>query len=205
MLSSSLEDSAAVLKLFGTNIELRSPVEANALLHADTVAQFQYSFSSGIHSFRGLETLSDFAWSIHKREDKSNAPIGVVFLRDYDEHNRYGVVDLALFSEEKRRQGYGTETCAIFLFYVFECLNIWKVSAHVAEYNLPSIVGCRSFGFIEEGRISERLNRFGRRWSVIIFGLTRDQFYTLERHKDLVYALRAQAGWAQEVTESPEE
>ena len=194
-----------MLKLLGPNVELRSPVESQALTHADTLAQFQYSFSVGVQSFRSLDTLVDFAWSIHKREDDSNVPIGVAFLRDYDEHNGYGIIDLALFSQEKRRQGYGTEACAIFLFYIFDCLNLWKVSAHVAGYNHPSLVACRSFGFAEEGKISERLNRFGRRWPVVIFGLTREQFYALEDHRDLLYALRTQAGWVRGVPEQPEE
>ncbi|MEM6297600.1 MAG: GNAT family protein [Bacteroidota bacterium] len=86
---------------------------------------------------------------------------------------RYGIAII----ESARRKGYAREALKIFLRYYFEELNYQKVNAEVYEFNESSIILHEKLGFIQEGRLRKSKYSQGRRWDILIYGLTRKEFY----------------------------
>jgi RimJ/RimL family protein N-acetyltransferase len=62
------------------------------------------------------------------------------------------------------------------LRFAFAELNLFRVSAALAEYNEPAIALFRKFGFVEETRRREALHRDNRRWDVTCYGLLQSEW-----------------------------
>jgi len=55
-------------------------------------------------------------------------------------------------------------------------LNLYRVTAPVQEYNKAGIALVKKFGFVEEVRRRQSLDRDGRRWDLFVFGLLKDEW-----------------------------
>jgi RimJ/RimL family protein N-acetyltransferase len=85
-------------------------------------------------------------------------------------------VRLGIGSVEDRRKGYGSQALRLLLRFAFAELNLFRVSADVAEYNEGAIALMKKFGFTEEVRRRQSLERNGRRWDLLVFGLLKDEW-----------------------------
>jgi len=83
---------------------------------------------------------------------------------------------LGIGSAEDRRKGYGTQALKMLLRFAFAELNLFRVTVNVAEYNEGAIVLMKKFGFTEEVRRRQSLERDGRRWDLLVFGLLKDEW-----------------------------
>lgn len=90
--------------------------------------------------------------------------------------NSMGYVRLGIGEAEDRRKGYGGETLGLLLRYAFDELNLYRVSAIVPEYNLPALTLFKGFGFTEEVRRRQALERDSRRWDLLHFGLLSNEW-----------------------------
>jgi RimJ/RimL family protein N-acetyltransferase len=79
-------------------------------------------------------------------------------------------------SADDRHKGYGSQVLQMLLRFSFAELNLFRVSANVPEYNEAAIVLLKKFGFVEEVRRRQALERDGRRWDLLVFGLLRDEW-----------------------------
>ncbi len=77
-------------------------------------------------------------------------------------------------SEQKK--GYGADALALLLRFAFDELNLYRLMAILPEYNLAAIHLARKFGFMEEIRQRESIEREGRRWDALSFGLLRHEW-----------------------------
>ncbi len=78
-------------------------------------------------------------------------------------------------------KGYGTEAMALILRYAFSELNFHRVQTSVFEYNQRSIAMCERAGFQREGVYREFLQRDGRRYDMILYGLLRREWEALNQ------------------------
>jgi RimJ/RimL family protein N-acetyltransferase len=62
------------------------------------------------------------------------------------------------------------------LRFAFDELNLFRLSAFIAEYNPAGLSLAKKFGFIEEVRRRQALERDGRRWDMIHCGLLREEW-----------------------------
>ena len=85
-------------------------------------------------------------------------------------------IRLGIGSAEDRRKGYGTQALKMLLRFAFAELNMFRVTANVAEYNEGAIALMQKFGFTEEARRRQSLERDGRRWDLLVFGLLKDEW-----------------------------
>jgi hypothetical protein len=82
-----------------------------------------------------------------------------------------GNLRLAIGDPADRRKGYGREALNLLLRFAFGELNLYRLSASIAEYNAPALALFKQAGFVEEVRRRQALNRDGRTWDVIHAGL----------------------------------
>ena len=85
-------------------------------------------------------------------------------------------VRVGIGSAEDWHKGYGTQALKMLLRFAFAELNMFRVTANVAEYNEGAIALVKKFGFTEEVRRRQALEREGRRWDLLVFGLLKDEW-----------------------------
>jgi len=102
--------------------------------------------------------------------------IGKAMVQWIEWANANGVIRLGVGLVEDRRKGYGSQALRILLRFVFAELNLFRVSARVPEYNVAAIALLKKFGFVEEVRRRQALERDGGRWDLLVFGLLNDEW-----------------------------
>src|SRR5919106_3458943 len=90
--------------------------------------------------------------------------------------NGNGFLRLGIGAAEDRGKGYGTQALRMLLRFAFAELNLFRVSAIVAEYNEGAIALLKKFGFVQEVCRRKSLERDGRRWDLLVFGLLHDEW-----------------------------
>jgi RimJ/RimL family protein N-acetyltransferase len=90
--------------------------------------------------------------------------------------NSNGFLRLGIGSAEDRSKGYGTQALSMLLRFAFAELNLFRVSAIVAEYNTGAVALLEKFGFVQEVCRRQSLERDGRRWDLYVFGLLNNEW-----------------------------
>jgi len=90
--------------------------------------------------------------------------------------HRSGLVSLGIGDPGDRKQGYGTEALGMLLGYAFDELNLYRLTAVVAEYNQAALRFFENAGFVQEVRRREAVNRDGRRWDLFHLGLLESEW-----------------------------
>lgn len=90
--------------------------------------------------------------------------------------NSNAFLRLGIGAAEDRRKGYGSQALQMMLRFAFAELNLYRVTANVQEYNEPAIGLLQKYGFVEEVRRRQGLDRDGLRWDLLVFGLLRDEW-----------------------------
>jgi RimJ/RimL family protein N-acetyltransferase len=115
------------------------------------------------------EDKNFYYFAIRAQED--DRLIGKAMIQWIEWTNGNGWIQLGIGSAEDRRKGYGSQALSMLVRFAFAELNLFRVSARVPEYNEAAIALFKKFGFVEEVRRRQALDRDGRRWDLIVFGL----------------------------------
>lgn len=127
----------------------------------------QQSAWNDTYSF-AIETLADDYY------------IGGCGLNRLDWKNR--VVEIGIFIGDKAywNQGYGTDALKILLRFVFEQLNMNKVSLQVLSFNERAQRVYQRLGFIEEGRLRQERYVDGSYHDMLVMGLLREEYEAVQ-------------------------
>jgi RimJ/RimL family protein N-acetyltransferase len=115
-----------------------------------------------------------FYFTIRRRAD--DRLIGKAAIEWIDWTNGNGWIRLGLGAADDRCKGFGSQTLRLLLRYAFAELNLYRVSAMVPEYNAGAVRLFNKFGFMEEVRRREAMERDGRRWDLLTFGQLRTEW-----------------------------
>jgi RimJ/RimL family protein N-acetyltransferase len=102
--------------------------------------------------------------------------IGKAIVARVEWANGNGQIRIGIGAAEDRCKGYGTQALKMLLRFAFAELNLFRVSADVPEYNEGALAVVRKFSFVEEVRRRRALERDGRRWDLLVFGLLKDEW-----------------------------
>lgn len=84
--------------------------------------------------------------------DKANdKPVGSVYYRDIDNHNRSAEYGVFIGEESARGKGLGTETAKIFTDFGFAELQLHRISLRVLAENTAARRSYEKAGFVQEG------------------------------------------------------
>lgn len=129
----------------------------------------------------------DEGWFISQSNDKSNKNvifgieeissnsfIGLIQITNIDWISRIGEFGVSIGENNKAGLGYGTEAMELFFSYIFQELNLRKISLRVASFNENAIKSYRKLGFVEEGTLKEH-SFFGDKYNdIILMALFKD-------------------------------
>ena len=85
---------------------------------------------------------------IDKADDK---PVGSVYYRDIDNHNRSAEYGIFIGEESARGKGLGTETAKLFTDFGFAELQMHRISLRVLAENTAARRSYEKAGFVQEG------------------------------------------------------
>ena len=115
-----------------------------------------------------------YYFAIRARDDERL--IGKAVVQWIEWANGNGFLRLGIGAESDRHKGYGSQALRMLLRFGFAELNLFRLTAVVPEYNIAAIALLKKFGFIEEVRRRQSLERDGRRWDLLVFGLLNDEW-----------------------------
>lgn len=72
--------------------------------------------------------------------------------------------------------GYGTDAMRVILRYGFLELNLHRINLNVFDFNARARRVYEKVGFVQEGIQREALNRGGRRWDIVYYGILRSEW-----------------------------
>ena len=124
-----------------------------------------------------LNSTSSKSYIIEERE--SNTAIGVMSLINIDTKNRNAECIIDIGEKEYWGKGYGTEALKTLLEYAFLELNLHRVSLRVFSLNEKAIRIYDKLGFMKEGVMRESLYRNGKWHDIIIMGVLKREYLTL--------------------------
>ena len=102
--------------------------------------------------------------------------IGKAVIQRIEWSNGNCQIKLGIGLVEDRCKGFGTQALRLLLRFAFAELNMFRIWAEVGEYNEGALALMRKSGFVEEVRRRQALERDGRRWDLISFGLLKDEW-----------------------------
>ncbi len=103
--------------------------------------------------------------------------IGGCGINTLDLKNGVAIVGIFIGHEEYRGKGYGTDAMKVLIDFIFNQINVNKVQLNVFGFNERAIKSYKKSGFVEEGRIRQRLFRNGKYQDQIVMGILRDEYF----------------------------
>ncbi|HZJ22908.1 MAG TPA: GNAT family protein [Anaerolineales bacterium] len=115
-----------------------------------------------------------YHFMIRARED--DRLIGRAAIQWIEWTNGNAWLHLGIGSAQDQRKGFGSQALGMLVRFAFAELNLFRLSARIPEYNQAAIALFSKFGFAEEVRRRQALDRDGRRWDLIVFGLLNSEW-----------------------------
>lgn len=112
---------------------------------------------------------------IRTREDDRAIGFARVYWIEWNHGN--GHFNMGLGSPDDRRQGMGGEALEMMLRYVFEELNLYRLTVNTFEYNTGAQKFLEKHGFRCEVRRREAIYRDGRYWDALTYGILANEWH----------------------------
>ena len=118
------------------------------------------------------ENADEFFFSIKLNQEM----IGFMGIFDLSWNHGDALVSIAIGDRKHWGKGYGTDAMRIMLRYIFNELNLRRVSLIVFGYNARAQRSYEKSGFVVEGRMTGMMQREGQRWDWLWMGITKDEW-----------------------------
>jgi RimJ/RimL family protein N-acetyltransferase len=122
----------------------------------------------------GQEGRENFLFAI--RPLATDELIGLFELDGIIWSHRTSGVSIAIGNPDHRGQGYAADGMRVGLHFAFNELNLYRVYLTVFSYNEAAIRLYEKLGFSREGVSREHLERDGRRFDMIHYGILRHEW-----------------------------
>lgn len=101
---------------------------------------------------------------------ENDAPLGSVYLQNFDEVNNKAEWGLFLDADGTRSKGVGTEVGSLILDYAFQQLKLHKLHSRVLAFNKPCVRMNEKLGFRQEAYLRDELLLNGKYEDLILYG-----------------------------------
>jgi len=115
-----------------------------------------------------------FAFAV--RTQDSDVLVGAVELDEILWAHRVSGLGVVIGDRAHWGQGYGYEAMTLALAFAFNELNLHRITGTVFSYNARSIALMEKLGFQREGVFREFLQRDGKRYDMLLYGLLRREW-----------------------------
>ncbi|HYE84589.1 MAG TPA: GNAT family protein [Clostridia bacterium] len=112
---------------------------------------------------------------------KERKYIGSCFAHHMDLKNRHTLVGIFIGDREYLGKGYGTEAMMLLMDYLFDEVNLNKISLDVFSFNERAIRSYEKLGFKVEAIGREAVFRFGGYHDLYAMGILREEYHELRK------------------------
>ena len=146
--------------LTGTAVTLRPITDADTDLivkwrNTPSVVQnfiFRQTFTPEMHrSWLATKVATGQVVQYIILDNADGKPVGSVYYRDVDNHNRSAEYGIFIGEESARGKGLGTETARLFTDFGFAGLHLHRISLRVLAENAAARRSYEKAGFVQEG------------------------------------------------------
>lgn len=102
---------------------------------------------------KGMVTYYSSFHNFHLLDKQNRDVLGRCGFHTWIPTHRRAEVGYHLFSDENKGKGLMTEALGAVLVHGFEQMNLYRIEALIADYNIPSHKLLKHYGFKEEGTI----------------------------------------------------
>ena len=167
----------------GPNVQLRYLTSADARAMFESLSDEESMRLTGTQDSYSFEQVEAHCQRIETADDRvdfgilvKDRLIGEVVLNHIDRINRSASLRTAIWYQEMRNCGYGSEALALSLRYGFDTLKLNRVELEVYAFNPRARHVYENLGFILEGVRREALWWDGEPVDAITMGLLRSEF-----------------------------
>ena len=113
--------------------------------------------------------------------------VGQVSLFRIDWKNRNAEIGIVIGKKDSLGKGIGTEAIELLQYFAFYKLNLNKLELFVHDFNVRAIKCYEKCGFVEEGRLRQRLYFEGKYIDSILMGILKAEYEAREsKIRDLI-------------------
>jgi RimJ/RimL family protein N-acetyltransferase len=120
------------------------------------------------------ENHNNYYYTIRLKSDERLVGFAELYWIDWS--NGGAGLRLGIGDPADRRKGYGEQALRLLVNIAFNELNLYRLTASLAEFNAAALALFCKHGFLEEVRQREAINRYGRRWDHLHLGLLREEW-----------------------------
>lgn len=102
--------------------------------------------------------------------------IGMIYFTDLDWKNRSAEMGIKLATDAPRRQGYATDAVHALLTYLFDELQMNRVSMVILATNAASVGLFEKCGAVREGTLRRAVYKKGRYIDAYVYGILKDEY-----------------------------
>lgn len=124
--------------------------------------------------YKELKNDSSVRYAITEKNDTTKA-IGTAIISRIDWKNRDCSIDIKLL-KAFQGNGYGTEIIKILIKYIFEELNMNRISVSIIDYNIASQKIFEKNGFLKEGEKRKSIYRNGKYNSLYLYSILKEEY-----------------------------
>ena len=116
------------------------------------------------------------SYYFHLKTLSDDVLVGFVVLFNFKWGNQSAEMAIGIGDPSYRGKGYGQDALKLILNYGFNELNLHRISLTVMDYNTPAIKAYERVGFVLEGTHRQAVQRQGKRYDLLLYGILRDEF-----------------------------
>lgn len=110
-------------------------------------------------------------------EIEDQIPVGLCSIKDIDWINGTGNVDIVIYAKNCWRKGYGCDAIKVLTCFGLDDINLYTLYAGIPEDNENAVKCFRKAGYLEEGKLYNRLQVNGSRKNLISLSISKDTKY----------------------------
>ncbi|MBF2007174.1 MAG: GNAT family N-acetyltransferase [Chlorogloeopsis fritschii C42_A2020_084] len=130
--------------------------------------------------FEASLIASPNGFHFHLRTLADDTLIGSAGLFDIQWMHQVASLGIAISDRAYWGKGYGTDALQIILGYAFRELNLYRVGSTTISYNIRSMKAHEKVGFRQEGVQRSFIQREGKRFDLIQYGILRLEWEALQ-------------------------
>ncbi|MEJ8757301.1 GNAT family protein [Pontibacter sp. H259] len=129
---------------------------------------------------QGMVTYFSTFMSFHLLEKQTGNVIGKCGFHTWVPTHRRAEIGYEIYKESDRAKGYMTEALGAILKYGFEQMNLHRIEAYIADYNIPTAKLLKRFGFTQEGNVRGHYVVDGINEDSLLLSLLRPEYLHLK-------------------------
>lgn len=127
--------------------------------------------------FEKDEKRGSFSFAVEDLKEKIF--IGTCGMNYVDWKNRYASIGISITDKNYWGKGYGTDAVKLIVKFIFEHMNLNKVSLGTFSFNKRAIACYKKCGFKEEGVLRQEVYAEGQYYDEICMGILRNEYEEL--------------------------